>query len=577
MRFNCHAHVFNFRSLFTEETLEILLLRITRQKWPDFIIDAVTKLLKKLIKGDYLDEEELLREFVQTLKVSKKFKDYLASLNQAIPADVSLVIHGNIDDLAVGALREIFRKIGDLITENHDSENQTLTDLIAFLAIGIQPSIDRVSRKLMELSGDDTAVVALTLDITKGGAADAKLFQKQIDATSIAALAFPGRLLPFVAVNTLRQDHYAIMEKALALKGYVGVKIYPSLGYEVGTPEMEKVLHYCETNAVPLLMHCNRGGFYAEEKFREYSDPALWNAVLARYPKLKICFGHFGGDENLVGKNIPANSWTATILQLMAQYEGVYADIAYHDAPMKGGDAEKNYFTNLKSLLKTSPIKERILFGSDFFLIRVRLREDSHWRYFEGRFTAAEFQAISETNPVAFLGLPASKAQPNIDRYVDFIVQHNKEVGEMPAPWLLKAVKARHGDIKFYPSPWGVRWSINNDAHYYSWQYFRTMMRPEHVGLSFNDSGGLLVRQLKGWPTEQVDKTIRAGRLREHATSMHLAFVNTNGGPGAEPEPGVTRKRAEKVLFGLFENGDTRLADFGDPVDGLYRFKKELI
>jgi hypothetical protein len=177
------------------------------------------------------------------------------------------------------------------------------------------------------------------------------------------------------------------------------------------------------------------------------------------------------------------------------------------------------------------------------------------------------------------LGLPATDgtgARPNIERYVDFIVQHHKEVGAMPVEWLLKAVKARHGDITFYPSAWGVGWSINNDAHYFAWQYFRTMMRPEHVKLSFNDAGGLLVRQLKGWPTEQVDKTIRAGRLREHATSMHLALVNPNGGPGAEPEPGVTRKRAESILVGLFDDGDTLLADFGEPVDGLYRFKKEL-
>ena len=245
---------------------------------------------------------------------------------------------------------------------------------------------------------------------------------------------------------------------------------------------------------------------------------------------------------------------------------------------MKGGVDEENYFANLKSLLKTSTVKDRILFGSDFFLIRVRLREDSHWRYFESKFSAAEFKRITEANPINFLGLPDDKgvgAQPNIDRYVDFIAQHNKEVGDTPSSWLAQAVKARHGDVRFFPNPWGVRWSINNDAHYYSWQYFRTIMRPEHVGLSFNDAGGLLVRQLKGWPTEQVDKTIRAGRLREHATAMHLALVNTNGGPGAEPEPGVTRKRAESVLYGLFDNGDTRLADFGESVDGLYRFKKE--
>jgi predicted TIM-barrel fold metal-dependent hydrolase len=578
MRFNCHTHVFNFRSLFTEATLEILLNRLTRQKWPDFVIEALKKILKKLIKGEYLDEEELLRQFVQALGVSDKFKEYLGDLNKAIPADVSLIVHGDTDDLAIGALREILRKLGDLVSENHDAENQTLNDLVGFLAIGIQPSIDQVARKLMELSGEDTAVVALTLDITKGGSADRELFEKQIESTSRAALAFPGRLFPFVAVNTVRADHYAIMEKALTTQGYLGVKLYPSLGYKIQTPEMDRVLQYCEENGVPLLMHCNRGGFYAREEYRDYCDPAQWSAVLASHPKLRICFGHFGGDENLVEENIPDGSWTATILQLMEAHEGVYADIAYHDAPMRGGDAEKNYFANLAALLKASTVRDRILFGSDFFLLRVRLREDSHWRYFESKFSSPEFRRITETNPRAFLGLPAEDgtgAQANLDRYVDFIAGHNKEVGALPSAWLLAAIKARCGEVKFYPNPWGVRWSINNDAHYYAWQYFRTMMRPDHVGLSFNEAGGLLVRQLKGWPTEQVDKSVRAGRLREHAASMHLALVNQDNGPGAVPEPGVTRKQAERVLCELFDNGDTRLAEFGEPVDGLYRFKQE--
>jgi len=578
MRINCHAHVFNFKSVFTEHTIQILLNRLTREKWPDFILDAIAKALKKLVKGSYLDEEALLRELVKQISVSKRFASYVKGLNRAIPGDVSVVLHGDIDGLAVGALRELLRKVGDLIDDNKDAENKTLSDLIAFLAIGFQPTIDAVAHKLMELSGDDTAVVALMMDITTGGKADEKLFLKQLEDTSLAALAYPGRLLPFVAVNSLRISHFERMEWALTQKGFVGVKLYPSLGYKVDDAPMRKVYAYCEANEVPLLMHCNKGGFWLSEGTRDNSDPALWSDILRDYPRLKICFGHFGGDENLVRADIPATSWTGTILALMERYPGVYADIAYHDLPMQGGDKESNYFRHLGRLLRSSTFQDRILFGSDYFLIRQRLREDNHWRYFEAKFNAIDFRRLAETNPRTFLGLPETNngsSAKNISRYVDFLVTKRDEVGAMPPPWVERLVRAKYVDtVRFRPNPWGVRWTINNDAHYYVWQFFRTMMKQEHVNYSFNQAGGLLVRQLPGWPSEQVPAEIRAGRLREHAAAVHEFMTNPRG-PDAQPEPDVTRKQAERRFFELFANGDTKLAEFGQPVDNFYHFKKE--
>ena len=577
MRINCHTHVFNFRSIFTEGTLDILLARLGREKWPDFVMEAVTKTLKKLIKGEYLDEEQLLRELVELISVSGKFKKYLKKLNQAIPADVSVLLHGDLDGLATGALRELIRKLGDLIQDNEDAANETLSDMVDFLVTGIQPSIDHVTRRLMNLSGPDTAAVGLTLDLSVGAAADEKLYRKQLEDTSRAALAFPGRLFPFVCVNTQRASHYELMEQALTQKGYTGVKLYPSLGYTVDSPEMRKVFAYAVANEVPLLMHCNRIGFARRVELRENCSPALWRPILKQFPKLKICFGHFGGEENLVGPGVAPGSWTETILALMEEFPGVYADISYHTDEMQGGEKEANYFANMKRLLKNNPSKQRILYGSDYYLVRKRLREDNHWRYFQAKFSSAEFRQIAEINPLAFLGLPAKSGAPvalNIGRYVDFLAGKRVEVGEMPPEWVLKLVKERHGDVIFHPNPWGVRWSINNAAHYYIWQFFRTMMKAEHVNLPFNQAGGLLTRQLPGWPSEQVTAEIRAGRLREHATAAHVFLVSP--GVGAGPEPGVTRIKAERALLNLFSNGDTRLAEFGAVADSLYRFKQEI-
>lgn len=582
MRINCHAHIFNFRSVFTIQTMDILLRRLIDEKWPDFLIEAAAKVIRKLLEGETLDEEKLLRSLVKELKVSGKFKDYLTGLGDKVPGNFGIILDGNIDGLAVGVLNEFMHKLSDLIDAQGDIENQTVDDFIAFLSLGFRATIDGVARRLMELSGDDTLVVPLMIDITRGGTEDRQLLEKQLNDTSDAALAFPGRILPFMALNTLRKNHLEMLERALSQKGCVGVKLYPSLGYAIDSPAMLKVYDYCAAAEAPMLMHCTSGGFYYSEAERDFSNPKHWRGILEKRPNLKICFGHFGGDENFTGASIPANSWTGTILDLMEKYPGVYADMGYHTDPMSGGNAEKNYFRNLGGLLARPGIRERILFGSDFFIVQMRLREDSLWSYFESKLSAEQFTQITEINPSAFLGLPdkAGKgAARNIIRYIDFLVSHKYEVGAEPSAWVKKLVtKTYSNPVKFVPNPFGSKWSVNNDAHYYTDQFFRTYMsETDKTNANFIQAGGLLVRQLIDWPSEQVPKEIRDEKMRMLASRLHLFVVNPseNGGPGAAPENGVTRKKAEDTLRSLFANGDTRLADFGPVVDGLYRFRGE--
>ncbi len=68
----------------------------------------------------------------------------------------------------------------------------------------MQPSIRRVTDIVMPQLGSGPkgdALVALTLDITKGGEDDNALWQKQLLDTSKTVLSYPGRIFPFVCVN----------------------------------------------------------------------------------------------------------------------------------------------------------------------------------------------------------------------------------------------------------------------------------------------------------------------------------------------------------------------------------------
>jgi predicted TIM-barrel fold metal-dependent hydrolase len=577
MRFNCHTHIFPLKTVFTLKTLQIFLNRIGRDEWPPFVIEVIDELARQAIAGVPLDEDDIVRAFAAKLGDSKKFASFLKGIDGKIPGDVQLLIDGDPALVGTNALRDRLRRLGDLITENKDAENKTLNDLLATLVIALKPSVAAVADKLMELSGPDTTVVALMMDITSGGSADEELFQQQIEDTAAAALAYPGRLLPFVAVHEQRESHFERMQYALTERGFAGIKLYPSLGTNVGSDAMARVFDYCAEHDVPILLHCSAGGFYATKAQVKLCDPARWNKILEQRPQLRVCFGHFGGDENLVGRKIPADSWTQTILELMASYPGVYADIAFHDRPMAGGAAQENYFAQLESLLSAgSTAAGRILFGSDFFLVRQRVREDNLWDYFKTNFSAAAFEQITVTNPSAFLGLPkadGSGTRPNIARHLQWLAAHRADVRGAPSEWAQAGITNLLGaGVAFNPGGLGPRWTLNNTAHHYTWYYLKErQLYPTEAALPFPAAGAVRVRQLQYWNKEHEAPEIFATKCAAVARGLHQYLAKF----GAYEES-VDAISAVRVLEKLFADGERQLFQLGAAADELFRFEKEI-
>ncbi len=579
MRFNCHTHIFNLQSVFTKETVATLIDRLARERWPQFATKAANKAVLKAISGEKLNEDALLRELVGAMKADKALQRLADRGLAELPPSVSVALEGDIAGLPIGALREILGKAGRAFEAMNDEDwrRGDLGDLVSFLAIGLKPSIEAVAAKLLEFSGDDTAVVALMMDITAGKDEDDALFRRQLEDTSRTVLSFPGRVLPFVAVNPRRTLHYERMTLALEEKGFVGVKLYPSLGYEVTSPEMERVYRYCVEHETPLMMHCNRGGFYRSPAAIEYCDPVHWRKILKKFRGLTICFGHFGGDENLVGDTIPSESWTARILSLMDEHPGVYADISYHDDPMDGGPNETNYFGHLEEIL-AHPVRGcRVLFGSDYHLVRQRVRDDNLWRFFENRIAPKHFRAICETNPVRFLGLPNANgkgAKMNIDRHLRFLAKYNHGVKALPADWAANAIAAMLGRVEFFPNPFGADWTENNEAHFYTEQFFRALAGTQDQKLSFTQLGQLRMRDLPYWPSETLPAGERQDQLERTAARLH-AYLTRKPMPAAVFEKEVNFKKAETELLRLLDDPDTQVAAFGPAVNDLYRFKSE--
>lgn len=144
---------------------------------------------------------------------------------------------------------------------------------------------------------------------------------------------------------------------------------------------------------------------------------------------LKICFAHFGGDDQWstylqrdfaydvktsdfgvqlthtieqefswrkIERHWKHTDWYTLICSMMLQYENVYADISYilHKPDIYG---------LLKQTLKNKLLKNKVLFGTDFYVVRNHNTEKGLRLLAQEKLSKEDFDRIARYNPVEYL------------------------------------------------------------------------------------------------------------------------------------------------------------------------------
>jgi len=282
---------------------------------------------------------------------------------------------------------------------------------------------------------------------------------------------------------------------------FSGFKIYPSLGYYPFEEELLPLWKYAADRGLPITTHCLRGTiFYRGSKKPEWDEHPVFEEAAAEgkyeplllpelknedfcsnftHPMnylclleeqllrklvgkardsrirelfgyngpdlplahnlshLKICFGHFGGEDqwkryleldrynyslqlirnpdkgidflyNRKGELSPAKleqvwkyaDWYSIICSLMLQYPNVYSDISYIlYAP--------EIFPLLKQTLRAEngKLRRRVLYGTDFYVVRNHKSDKQIIADILAGLDKEEFDLIARENPRVFLGL----------------------------------------------------------------------------------------------------------------------------------------------------------------------------
>jgi predicted TIM-barrel fold metal-dependent hydrolase len=230
-----------------------------------------------------------------------------------------------------------------------------------------------------------------------------------------------GRLHPIVGFDPVRQhatrsvfgegnDHLAQVKRAIEEQGFVGVKVYPPMGfrptrnswlYPPGRPvsrpngepvacklaaneasrpvslsgadldrAMLELFDYCIAEDVPVMAHCTSHGAEAKKRGGYNADPRHWKNLLemdgGRYSNLRVNLSHLGGDSH-------RPSFHECVIELLATHPNVYADVGAHALVWAGGkDYRASFSYELVSALEEGrDWTRKAMLGSDWHTIFV--------------------------------------------------------------------------------------------------------------------------------------------------------------------------------------------------------------
>jgi predicted TIM-barrel fold metal-dependent hydrolase len=293
--------------------------------------------------------------------------------------------------------------------------------------------------------------------------------KNQIDLVSQIVLDFKGRIHPFAPFDPARElvfrhelnnpdgqkekhSSLQLVKDAIENKGFIGVKLYNSLGYKPFNnssveeqwkrmavrnekmqflfkgEEYDKVLSelydYCVKNEVPITTHCGMYGIesYPDASF-DFGKAIFWRDVLGqeKYKNLHLNLAHFGCNlkEGYYGKN----SWVRDICQMLNDYDYLFTDVACHRVICYL--SRRKYLSDYKKICRDYPlIKKRLLFGIDWHVIK-RVRnfkkfKDKYVRMLKHKnlFTEDEIADFLGRNALKFLGLlPGGKNRVRLEKF----------------------------------------------------------------------------------------------------------------------------------------------------------------
>lgn len=320
---------------------------------------------------------------------------------------------------------------------NPFSDRDRFSRFADFLKTSAGRSQKEIFQEVQSFYPPNSQFIVLPMDMAFMQAGKPKVeIEDQHEELAGLALESKGTLLPFVAVDPRRfANGQEMLENAKSWfeqmhdnedRIFRGVKLYPPQGYSCADPIFHPLFDFCQRHKLPIMTHCSRGGVHTREfpmrtrrtRVEALTDPDVYREVCRKFPDLKICLAHFGGDDDWEKYfkepgsrekvDIDASTserskmnWLSKIVQMIEhdEFDNLYTDISYTVFNVE------DHLSTLSVFLRGSPkLRSRVLFGSDYYMTH-KEKFDERYLSMKLRHELGEqiFDEIARKNPTNFL------------------------------------------------------------------------------------------------------------------------------------------------------------------------------
>lgn len=307
------------------------------------------------------------------------------------------------------------------------SDKDLLSRYARFLEIGKLQSQKAIFKECQKYYPKDTRFVVLPMDMAYMKAGNVpRPYMNQIEELGKLAKEI-SNVIPFFAVDPRREGVFELLKESVKKWGIKGIKLYTPLGFFPYDKRLYPIYEYCQKNNLSVISHCSpynlvhfRGSKKEIEKLLEdavypiintgenkkhlcanFAYPENYRPVLKDFPNLKICLAHFGSvsywEEFLDHPNEKEN-WFNIIRSMIEEYDNLYTDLSF---TMNNRDL----FPLIKILLENSKLAEKVLFGSDYYMVETEASERRFGLDFRAFIGEQHFSQIAQKNPKQFLNI----------------------------------------------------------------------------------------------------------------------------------------------------------------------------
>jgi predicted TIM-barrel fold metal-dependent hydrolase len=311
---------------------------------------------------------------------------------------------------------------------NPFSDNDALDLYVKFVKTSRLGSQKKIFEEVKRFYPDYTKFVILPMDMAYMGAGEVpRKYEEQIRELAQLNIDYP-QVIPFFHADPRREGLLDMFKNSVETLGIKGLKIYPPLGYFPYDPALYPVYQYCIDKNLPVMSHCspyNPVHFKGKkmellqllsksltpidtekknikELCSYFTHPKNWEKVMTDFPNLRVCLGHFGSTDYWTDyMENPGNpkNWFDIIRKMMPRYPNLYSDISFTLY-------NKDYLPLLKVLLTDPVINQRVLFGSDYYMVETITNERAFGLRLRAFIGEDYFTSIAVTNPERYLGVP---------------------------------------------------------------------------------------------------------------------------------------------------------------------------